>query len=94
MSDKNTELVTTEIDTMEGEFKQTRAFLRAAMAGVVTGEVNHQKAKDIALLAQQQNYNMAMEATLFPKEARGLPSSELIAQANKLAEFSDNERIW
>jgi len=67
--------------SMQGEFDQTRAFLRQCMSAVVTGELNHVQAKDVAMLAQQQNYNMALEATLFPSESKIVKSAELIEPA-------------
>lgn len=70
--------------TMEGEFSQTRAFLRQCMNSVVHGELNHQRAQDIAMLAKQQNYNMALEATLFPRDARGVSSQKLLDAASVL----------
>lgn len=71
-------------ENMEEEFQKTRQFLRACMQGVVNGEINHQMAKDIGFLAQQQNYNMALEATLFPQEKRGIASKEILAVASNL----------
>ena len=71
--------------SMIGEFDQTRAFLRQCMAGVVTGEINHQAAKDVAMLAQAQNYNMALEANMFPKHGRGESSQKLLNSASVLA---------
>jgi len=73
-------------ESMLGEFDQTRSFLRNCMAGIVTGEINHVQAKDIAMLAQQQNYNMALEATLFPETERGISSSKLLESASALTD--------
>lgn len=73
-----------ESDGMEAEFQQTRAFLRKCMASVVTGEINHQAAKDIAMLAQAQNYNMALESTILPRGNNGSVSPLLLDAASAL----------
>ena len=70
--------------SMQNEFDHTRDFLRQCMAAIVKGELSHQQAGDIVDLAQQQNYNMALEATLFPGESKPIEAKGLVKIAAKL----------
>jgi len=80
---QNTNIEIVRKQTMQGEFDQTRSFLRQCMAAVVRGDINHQQAKDVALLAQQQNYNMALEMALFGSKPQA--TKELLQAADRLA---------
>lgn len=78
------ELEAKVIDRKKQEFTDTRSFLRSVMVGIIQGEVNHQQASDIATLAHVQNQSLALEATLFPDNARNIKGEDILKSANRL----------
>lgn len=83
------EEINNRVKAMEGEFDQTRAFIRQCMADVATGSLSHPMAQDIIALANAQNHNMALEATMFPRNNRGEPSSKLLELADNMVVETD-----
>lgn len=77
-----------QVREMKGEFKETRNFLRMCMAGVIQGTINHQQASDVAMLANQQNYNLVVESKMFPPEARAIANQDILNSANALIDAS------
>jgi len=87
--EKNLIVKTNTRERTRNDLDNLSDFLLTTLNGIVTGEVSHQRAQDIADTTHVFNQVMVLKNVMCPDDSNGIPSKDFLDKAQALVKSRD-----